>query len=540
MRWPWTSSATHGSDQFGTPLPRPWWRRNWMILAVVLVIVVGLGVWKWDPWNQCGSGLVMPSGESACVGLDLTGAGFRGDDQVASLDKKIIKADKKIVGKYATIVYLDDMVPDKNNDIIGRDVLIHRIEGVIAAQQAVNDGKNDITRGSSTLKIKVLLANYGSSAKHEGTAVQQIQNNVPSHHIVAVTGIGQSLLNTKKAINKLAKDKIVTVGSVTSGDKMDVPRQGDSSPYFFRVISSNRDEAKAAVTYIEQNKQKIKRVVLVKDTDPTDYYTDDLGKDFGSELTDKYPKIDLRTVSYNPQNKSAGESREDYLRDQFGQAQYPSCGSGNVPGLIYFAGRGTDLNEFLQSLAGGGSCSGNVIVFSGDDINQAIGRPLPPTNNLGIQVFYTAVATGGNESSEDEWNRVSGDSKDADNYNTFKRYFHFPSKDLDDGHAIMEYDALLTAATAARDDRDAITSPASVVNAFANFTCRTPVPGASGRIAFYNTQGNFANNSGSPITPGDPIDKAIPIMRLNPDGQATPVTVEWSDGPPFDSPAECG
>jgi hypothetical protein len=177
-------------------------------------------------------------------------------------------------------------------------------------------------------------------------------------------------------------------------------------------------------------------------------------------------------------------------------------------------------------------------VFSGDDVNQAIGSKLPSANDLGIQVFYTAVATGGNTGNE--WNLVPGDTKDADNYKTFLRYFSFPSSDLDDGHAIMEYDAFLAATTAARRDRDAIASPASVANAFAAFTCTHPVPGASGRIAFYNAQGSFANNSGRKITPGDPIDKAIPIMRLNSNGHATPVAVEWADGPPFENPAECG
>jgi hypothetical protein len=102
-------------------------------------------------------------------------------------------------------------------------------------------------------------------------------------------------------------------------------------------------------------------------------------------------------------------------------------------------------------------------------------------------------------------------AEEAENYRDFVQAFTgsggFPAADLTDGLAMMEHDAVLTAATAVRDDTQAVTNPATVAGTVIQLHCRLVVPGASGFIAIGQD--------------GNPADKVMPILKINTDGSIT-------------------
>lgn len=528
MRWPWNPSPR---DRDVTPLPHPWWRRNWPVLAVVLAVILGLGVWKWSPWSKCGPGLTFDG--RVCAGLDVGGSGFGGNDQLRSLEKMISKNNEAITGSnYVTIVYLDDMVPDPNNDIVTNTLDMHRLMGVITAQHAVN---NTAIAGPTAKKVRLLLANYGSRADDESQAVAAIQANRASQHIVAVTGVGESLDNTRKAIAGLTAAGIYTISPVASGDKMNKPLPGKATPDFFRTGPTNEDTANAAVSYIGQS---YKKIMLVQDQNQEDDYAYDLGSDFGNALNNKYPHLGgkMSKVTYQSHGTLIQETRPDDVQNQFANKYQQICH--DEPDLIYFAGRGADLVPFLNALKQGYCNLGNVTVLSGDDLSIEQKVRLPQVQGSTITVLYTAHATGG-ASPEGMWHD-SNDATDTADYKTFTQNFNtqfMPVNpgDLEDGEVIMVYDALLTAVKAVREDPEVTKNPWTLGTFFTDFDCQNTnglPPGASGRIAF-DKNGNPMNGL------GNPIDKAVPIMKFNSDGSVAQQTLEWSDnGTSFDT--ECG
>ncbi|MBV9142987.1 MAG: hypothetical protein JO115_19090 [Pseudonocardiales bacterium] len=102
---------------------------------------------------------------------------------------------------------------------------------------------------------------------------------------------------------------------------------------------------------------------------------------------------------------------------------------------------------------------------------------------------------------------------------------HFKDANLDDGVAIVNYDAVQVAVVATKKDPSATIEPDTVANFLVGARCQNYIPGASGPIAFDSD--------------GNPIDKAIPILQLLPDGTVTQKDLVWSTGHPFDPNSTC-
>lgn len=86
----------------------------------------------------------------------------------------------------------------------------------------------------------------------------------------------------------------------------------------------------------------------------------------------------------------------------------------------------------------------------------------------------------------------------------------FPEEQLDDGAAIVGYDAMLVAIQAIRsgasqqDNTPTALTPGAVLQAMFRINRVNPVSGAGGPISFDDQ--------------GKPIDKAVPILQFNPNG----------------------
>ncbi|HEX5121094.1 MAG TPA: amino acid ABC transporter substrate-binding protein [Pseudonocardiaceae bacterium] len=529
MRWyhRLTSNFLRGRGGTRDTAVRPavWPRRHPRIVAAIAVVIVagaGVAIWQGVSRTSCGSGLEEMGNPAVCVGLDLDSGDLRANDPLADLERRLAGMNKAITGpNFVTIVLLDDFTPDPANDSLAFQNLRHEVQGALTAawranHQSVADG--------TTPPVKLLLASFGSGGQFQSQAVNAITGARNSQHIVAVTGLGQSLDTTRKAASDLSEAHIATIAASTSGDDMNRdPVTNNYIQRFFRITPTNTDAAKAALTYLARRNQH--KVMLVEDTNEHDLYATTLGQAFDVAYRARYG-TDPYTKTYESPDVPLNDiTRATYMTKRFADMRDSICLQ--QPGLIYFAGRGADLSSFLTVLAQGGACGLTTVdVMSSDDANNMLGRPLPNFGALHVNVLYTAVATGG------EWNAgAPGEADNADDYDAFFSVFkgqHFGTPgDLADGYVMTNYDAILTAATAARHDPDPVNNPMTVADSISEFDCQSPVPGVTGQIAF------------TPASHGNPIDKAMPIVQIAPDGSPHVKDIIWTTGQPFKA-ASCG
>jgi ABC-type branched-subunit amino acid transport system substrate-binding protein len=505
-------------DEQHIPYPRPpWYRRWWFIVLVVTVLLAVAALAIWQPWRSpCGPGLTAEGTPYVCVGLDVDSTALQAPDPLADLEAKIVAQNGKITGGYATIVLLDNMTPDPNTDSVSLTQLRDRVEGAITAAWRAN---NQAVAGGRTPQVKLLLASFGSGASYEDEAVRAIVQARASQHVVAVTGFGQSLDQTRQAAKELSDVNIVSVGSTVSADNMNDDATGRPISTFFRVSATNKDSAEAEVSYIAD--RGYRKALLVKDVNSADSYNTSLAADFSTAFRSRYGLDVPFTEPYqSPKIPVNSATRDTFMTDQFAHMHSDICA--DKPDVIYFAGRGVDLMSFLKALSQAGACGlGPIDVLTGDDM---VDQPLPPFPTASVRVFYTALATA------DEWRGYPPSDDTTQDYTAFAAAFSnqdngFDPKDLQAEDAIMSHDAVLAAALAARLDPLAATDPSTVKAYFLRLRCTQFVPGASGDIAF---DGN-----------GNPVDKAVPLLQLMPDGSVVLREVTWPTGTRFDPKTTC-
>ncbi len=512
-------------DDEGAVRHARWWRRHPKItstIAVVVVAAVAVGVGYVLSRSPCGAGLDEAGDPTVCVGLDLNSTRLRPDDPLADLEQRLAGLNAAVAGpNFVTIVLLDDFTPNPAIDSLAFQNVRHEVQGALTAAWRAN---NQSVAYGQTPPVKLLLASFGSSGQFESTVVQAIIDARDSRHIVAVTGFGQSLDTTRKAASDLSRAHIASIAASTSGDDMNRdPGTDDYIQRFFRITPTNTEAAEAAVTYLA--KRNYQKVMLVEDTNEHDLYDTTLGHAFTTAYHAHYGNDPYTKTYESPDVPLNDVNRATYMTKRFAEMQDSICLQ--KPGLIYFAGRGADLSSFLTVLSQDGACGLTTVdVMTSDDANNMLGRPLPNFVALNVNVFYTAVATGG------EWNATApGQTDNAHNYDSFLSVFtgeHFGvPADLADGYVMMTHDAVLTAATAARRDPDPVNNPMTVADAISEFDCQSPVPGVTGQIAF-----TMASH-------GDPIDKAMPIVQIAPNGLPRVRDLTWTSGQPF-STESCG
>lgn len=502
------------------PPPRPaWYRRTVTIISVTVLLLAGIGVVIWRPWQSpCGAGLTQVGSPYTCVGLDLASGPMQAGDPLAPLEDRIAKQNAQLTGDVATIVVLDNMTPNLNTDSVSPDEIRHRVEGAITAAWRAD---NQSVAYGNTPPIKLLLASFGGSASQEAIAVQSIIAQRDSQHIVAVTGFGQSLAQTRLAAKQLSDAGIVTVGSTVTADDMNTDPSGARIPDFFRVAATNKDAEQVTVNYIAQHDYH--KVLLVKDVNTQDSYDESIATDFAAAYQQRFQASIPDNESYlSPTTPVTSASRTSYLTNQFARMHSDICA--DRPDLIYFAGRGVDLASFLTALSQGGACGlGPIDVLTADDAASIAGQPLPPFPGLSVRVFYTTQAAA------DEWGGQPSTSDTVQDYAAFAKAYQdngFETADLQEESVFMSYDAVLAAAIATRLDSPLATKDSSTVaSAFLGLKCTHYVPGASGDIAF---DGN-----------GNPIDKALPMLQIMPSGSTVLRQVSWPTGAAFNPSSTC-
>jgi ABC-type branched-subunit amino acid transport system substrate-binding protein len=319
------------------------------------------------------------------------------------------------------------------------------------------------------------------------------------------------------------------VGSTVTADDY------DNIPGFIRVSPSNRQAGAVAVEYAAQ---EFTRVDLVEDENTTDSYDASLVTAFkgfsapgrtivGQEAYD----TTARTEAKNPGELALAQS---VIKNRIGQMPTNVCAVQlpDQPAAVLFAGRGSDMAEFISDLKNRPCLDKHITVVSGSD-----GAEIPFTPEVkagldsGVTVYYSGLA------SPDEWQRDddAAVSKGRQGFDEFKKAVDasFPGAPISDGNSMMAYDSVLATVSAIR----LATTPASAAHAanhlppaqavageFSALHGPLAVLGASGPLAFL---ADYTNDS----LASDPNRKAVPIMLLNGDGTSKFQKLEWPPWP---------
>ncbi|TDD91176.1 amino acid ABC transporter substrate-binding protein [Saccharopolyspora karakumensis] len=503
--------------------PRSWLRRHKFFAAAVVVVVVAAGLAVWQPWEPCGNGMRTVGTSSDCVGIDVDNTSFGDNDATRDLRALIDEHNAKVAGQDSvTVVVLDNMTPSTQTDSIDAKQVQHGVAGALAAASRANT--EQVARETSP-QVKLKLANYGASNEEAEVAAQAIIDARASERIVAVVGLGQSLSHTRLAATRLSDEGLAVVSGMASADDMNRRFQDDSThtERFYRITPTNIDAAKAAVGYLKSRKGKL---VLVHDTNSGDIYSRTLAEAFRSAYWTEFGERPGEE-DYSSPTDLVGISREKYMEDMFADVFARICTE--QPDQVYFAGRGADLAVFLKTIASSGICVNdlNLDVITSDDASALVHRPLPEFAPKRVRVFYTSVATQG------QWDHADPPQPDSQaQYRKFEDAFNrlglTDNDPLTDGYAMSVHDALLVATAAARGFEAPAENYKQVSNWIKKFDCKGPFSGVTGEIAYQNDTARQ----------GNPVGKAMPIMRLEPNGHPVQESLVWPSGQPF-GPQSC-
>lgn len=521
-----TSDGAQNGPQPADPINprRPLYRRprTW-ISAIVTIAVLAAAMYLWAPWRT-----VWVTDGSEVLANNL--------DHVQWL---IHSENERVTASGQPSVSIALMLPihPAEGEVNTPAWILHHIQGAYLAQYWSNHPSGGSEFGEKLPLIKLLLADTGPDGDNWQDSVAQLvdlANPEASEPLVAVAGLGQSAPATQQAVDELAKHDIFMVGSIISATTL-------IADGLVQVSPSNSDEAAAAIAYLRTTEEwksasstEPYKGYLVQDQAKTNTFADDLGK----EYRQKFLHDDAHTL---PDAQGKFDSSQPGVDIALGRMMPEICSI--RPRVVLFAGRSPELRTFLRELAARYCSDPPITVVVGDSARnltapqQADEHPLWVDERANLEVLYTALA------SPQTWEKYAGNVSRATVVQFGKATEGQPcpscfgtlfSDPLDDGNAIVSYDAVLIAVAAARNvasPRDWQPTAGALINGLYQITETNRVHGASGWIYFQRETG---------VSDAVPYNKAVPIMRLCPDGTAKLVALSRSGAPPVDPQPTCG
>ncbi|WP_367321480.1 hypothetical protein [Streptomyces sp. HUAS ZL42] len=475
--------------------------------AVVTGLVLGIRALAHED-RSCAPGVARPQDSDECVGVATTAYDF-GRPQLRDAVRAIDRENARLKpGSYVTVAL---MLPYTATTPSTLSDIQHELQGAYLAQYQANHSSN----GQSPA-IRLVLANPGATGDHWERMVDQlVRMTKSSDRLRAVAGVGMSTDNNKKAVKELTLRGIPVVGSSITADDLANGQNGqDPFPGLARVSPTNTDEARALASFAKVTAGK---ALLVYDK-PGDPYTRTLQQSF-AKLIEGSP--------YEPQpfTPPADRSREGTTANTFRQITHLVCDTAEGTDTILFAGRHTQLRQFINALGGRGCQDRKFTVLTGDEGSYLTGEKDLDRSALerNLSVRYTALAH------PDAWlkdtARTGGSKQDAEVLNGLlagsgrEPIGPIGSTGLEDGQLIIAYDAVQLAVHGIRE----ATPDGRVVPPLADVGLQWPqvkgslrVSGASGWICL--------------DVHGNPYDKAVPIVELTPEGGSRFVKIAWPEG----------
>ncbi|WP_434594590.1 ABC transporter substrate-binding protein [Streptomyces sp. A5-4] len=467
-----------------------------------------------DPEDRsCAAGVERPVGSDECVGVSSSGFEFAVPelkDVVQAIDRENDTLEKD---SYATVAL---MLPFTSTDMGMRTKILHETQGAYLQQYRANRESN-----GEMPKIRLVLANTGRNNAHWEPVVERLDGMTDApDRLRVVSGVATSSAPVKAAVAELtARKGIAVVGTTITADDIANGAKGkDPYPGLARVSPTNRDEARALAHF---GKVRPDKALLVQDTVVGDYYTDTLKAAFAGLL---------KGAPYEPQLFTSPEdpTEEGTTPNTFRQITHLICDTS--ADTVYFAGRHTQLRQFINALGARGCRDRAFTVLTGDEGSylggdKKLNRAALSTR---VTVRYAALAH------PDAWADAAkapktGGSTEA--YETFTDLLARAAKpglgpigatSLNDGQAIIAYDALALAVHGIRqapgEGEELVPAPAEVAGQWARVKGSLRVEGASGWICLDNH--------------GNPHNKAVPVVELARDGSQRFVEVAWPEGEP--------
>ncbi|MFD8529728.1 hypothetical protein ACFV0L_20155 [Streptosporangium canum] len=385
----------------------------------------------------------------------------------------------------------------------------HALQGAYLAQYWSNHNEGD----ASVPNVQLLLADSSGDADAWRAAVGELKEKAAGQeHLVAVTGLGSSVAGTEKAIDVLAAAQIAMVGAVITSDKL-----ADKAT-MVRVSPPNSAQARAIAHFIKE--RGAVTAVLVQDEDGSDSYTSTLAASFTSAFADVVSPANKRNRLLNV--SLTYSSSLDSADTVLGQMPERICNSG--ANVVFFAGRWQNLPPFLRALTRRTCVDRKITVITGDDasnLNRSQPEPIWDDTRANLEVYYTALAHPAAWDSHPEAVQPATAGRFRRGADSFGA--RFPEESLDDGQAIMHHDAMLTAIKVV-DIFAAQGTTRPTASAVANLLTSAPftVAAASGWISFDKR--------------GNPVNKAIPVLRLSSDGKVAFSELTSESGTPPGGP----
>jgi hypothetical protein len=449
-----------------------------------------------------------PAGE--CVGITDGSYQFDpADPELTDVENAIKKENEQVTAPgsdYASLAYLLPISAGGGVQLLHSAV--EQLEGAYVAQYYAN--RHDVN--GIAPRIQLLIANDGTQGVQYGTAVHDIERAVATQHLVAVAGLGVSISTTAKAIKALASAGIPLIGSSITSDTF------DNIKGLVRVSPSNHDEVSAVLSFI---KPKARTAVLIEDTNASDSYDATLVQEFSTGFPDARHAIVAPEI-YNTTGDTGGSSpAATAIATRINQMPADICLA--KASVVLFAGRGRDLATLLSALADRPCLTQPVTIATGDDVtNMPITRGVRQGLASGVALYYAGNANPAEWSAGKSPAIIEGRQGFTIFSTTFTRIF--PDRSLNDGNAMMGYDATLTSVSATRLTTSLHPGPAGVLAELSALQGAHLVLGASGPIVLRT---DYRSRIGS-----NPVGKAIPILRLEADGSAGFVQLDWPEGHP--------
>ncbi|MFF8600803.1 ABC transporter substrate-binding protein [Streptomyces sp. NPDC015232] len=487
--------------------------RQRFFAAVLALLVIGLPLgWAIKTWTtpenrSCATGVERPEGSAECIGVNGDGFAFR-VPELAGIAGLIGSENATLKpGEYATVAVL---LPLTSPDPGMRVKVLHELQGAYARQHRANHESN-----SETPKIRLVLANTGKNNAHWRTTVDLLKGMTDApDHLRAVTGVATSSTEVRQAVAALTREAgLAVVGTTITADDIANGPGHNRFPGLARVSPTNGDEAKALAHFGKVDGAK---AILVQDTRTGDHYTDTLKAAFAASL---------KGAPYEPQvfTSPPDPTDEGTTANKFRQITHLICDTRAE--TVFFAGRHTQLRQFINALGARGCAERSFTILTGDEgsylgADEKLDRRALKAR---LTVRYASLAH------PDAWRPAPGRPVPATGgstvaYDTFladiARADEKPVA-LADGQAIVAYDAMATAVHAIRQatpDGAALPELDDVATQWPQVKGSLRVQGASGWICLDNF--------------GNPYNKAVPIVELTGDGTQRFVATAWPEGAP--------
>ncbi|MEU7197066.1 hypothetical protein AB0B04_26650 [Streptomyces xinghaiensis] len=361
-----------GPSGITAPAP-PWFARRTLAVGVCLALLAPGAVWagRWLGGPDClhapfsGQVSVRAMG-GECVGHS-DDSSFKFNDQpgqenLRRVQERIFEQNREArdiwerSGRrrpYVTLVYLGTLTgrsTKQNEEAYAAER--EELEGLAVAQY---QGVQEPPSNYGAPLLRVVVANAGFQMRYADAAVSMIadlareESDAP---VAGVIGLVESRRSTAEALKRLNRAGLPAIAPTLSGDRMD-----RNSKLYLQMAAPNRDQAEMIAAYA-------RGVLRVRDVRvyythgersslEEDYYVstllDGLRDSLGGELLDGEP--------------SFFGSGDDLSRE---------CG---YPGMLFFAGRWSEFNGFLQALRT--SCGNNPPrqLVADDSVNRYMANP---------------------------------------------------------------------------------------------------------------------------------------------------------------------